>query len=152
LKNSITFLFASLILIIQGCCGEPYSGPVYYLYLKKFIAIKNNTDTIYSIGYYGSELINIPKKSYGEFFLSEANENTTLFIYSTLGYDTMVIKQVKNYELKSESQCEGTNINKTVEDFIILSHSFNSFKKTSKLIKSYNGSFKDYQYDTLTVE
>lgn len=141
-----------VFLVIQGCCGEPHSGPVYYLYLKNIVALANKQDTIYSIKYYNSETVNLPQKYYGEFFISEANDNTKIFIYSTLGYDTIVINQKKIYEFKNQSSCEGKHINKTVDEFTVLSHSFNNLKKTSKLIKSYNGSFKDYQYDTLTVQ
>ena len=135
MKNKILNIVFWALLIIQGCCmGESTLSHYGHTTVNQNIIMLNPNDTIYKISYPNSTLVLTPNSNQNIIYLSEASENTKIFIQSNLGQDTIEV-YCKQYIVYSPSgTCDDEYLEKNVSNPTVIYHTFDScyFTSTTK--------------------
>ncbi len=133
---------------MQGCCDNG-GIPGYVATIQNALRMKSNLDTIFTITYPNSDFKITPNSFKSKMALSSANEYTTLYIFSTKGYDTITIK-VKQELSYEKTYCTSYDyLKKYIERAQIINYTFDTsfFKYYEK------GDYSQKEiYDTLIVE
>ena len=127
MKNTITYLVGLIFLILQGCCyGESTLSHSGTTHVNCSIIMLDKLDTIYKISYPNSSLVLNPNSNISNLFLSEATDNTQIFIQSNVGFDTIIINSKKTVSYSPSSACDEEYIKQVVFDPNVIYHTFDS--------------------------
>lgn len=126
MKRIILYLLFLIFLGLQSCCddgGTPFYGST----IQNAIRMKSQLDTIYRIYYQNSNFSLSPYAFNSKMHLSLANEYTTLYIFSTKGYDTLTIKVKQELSYETKSSCTAKNyIIKSVDRAKVINYTFDT--------------------------
>lgn len=136
-----------MVFALQSCCmSESDLFMTNSISVKTIICMKSNLDTFYKIGYPNSSVEFSSKATSHEIYLSEANDNTTIYISSSKGLDTIIVKNNQEITFKP-----ATNFDDEYLKFInykptLLKHTFDSCYFNNYIYKN-----SEIIYDSLFV-
>jgi hypothetical protein len=127
MKKKFIYILFLLVLIIQGCCmGESTLSHNGQTTIIQNIITLNPDNKIYKISYPNSLLELTPNSYQSIIYLSEASDNTKIFIHSTSGFDTVVVYCEKTINYSPGDACDDEYLAKKVFDPKVISHTFDS--------------------------
>lgn len=150
MKNKIRNIVFGALLILQSCCDNG-GVPGHVATIQNALRMKSNLDTIYTITYPNSTFKIIPNSFKSNMPLSSINDYTTLYIFSTKGYDTITIKV--NQELSYEkTYCTyHDNLIKNIERANLIYNTYDT--SFFKYYEQEDYGYSEAQiYDTLIVD
>lgn len=149
MEKKFFYILFLLVLVTQGCCFGSEESVIDMkprVSHESAIKMQSNTDTIYEITYPNSFVKFSPNNNRSAIHLSFANEFTTMFIFSTKGFDTITIQVVRTLSYES---------NKCDPDYVAITNyspKLISFTTDTCFFKRYEraSNYKEI-YDTLIV-
>jgi hypothetical protein len=150
MKKAFSYILLLIAISLESCCDSG-GEPSHVATIENALRMKSSFDTIYTITYPNSDYKITPNSFKSNMPLSYSNEYTTLYIYSTKGYDTITIK------VKQDLSYEKTYC--TSYDYLI-----KNIERAKLIYDTYDTSFFKYYeqesygyrethiYDTLIVD